>query len=50
MTENVFKTMGRCGGGNIAMGIITIISGVSVGVCLIVSGASLLKNRADLTF
>lgn len=49
MNEKVFKSMGRIGGGNIAMGVILILSGLAMGVVMIVSGAQLLKKRAELT-
>ena len=50
MNEKVFKTMGRVGGGSIAMGIILLISGLAMGVLMIISGAGLLRRRAEITF
>ena len=50
MNEKVFRTMGRTGGGNIAMGVLLLIAGVAMGVMMIVNGAKLLKRRAEITF
>ena len=44
MNEKIYKTMGRVGGGNIAM------AGVATGVLMIVSGAGLLKRRGEIMF
>ena len=32
MNEKVYKTMTRCGAGNIALGIIVLVSGISAGI------------------
>ena len=39
MNEKIYKTMGRVGGGNIAMGAVLVVVGVATGVLMIVSGA-----------
>ena len=39
MDEKLYKSMGRIGGTNIAMGIVSIIVGVTVGVLSIVQEA-----------
>ena len=44
MNEKIYKTMGRVGGGNIAMGAVLVVVGVATGVLMIVSGAGLLKT------
>ena len=44
MNEKIYKTMGRVGGGNIAMGAVLVVVGVATGVLMIVSGAGLLKR------
>ncbi len=49
MSEKVYKTMGRTGGFSIAMGIVSIVIGVALGVGCIVSGALLLKRKSELT-
>lgn len=50
MEEKVYKTMGKIGGGNIVLGIIMIISGVTAGVLTIVSGAKLMSSRKHIMF
>lgn len=50
MNEKIYKTMGRVGGGNIAMGAVLVVVGVATGVLMIVSGAGLLKRRGKLCF
>ena len=49
MNEKIYKTMGRVGGGNIAMGAL-VVAGVATGVLMIVSGAGLLKRRGEIMF
>ena len=49
MNEKIYKTMGRVGGGNIAMGAVLVVAGVATGV-LMVSGAGLLKRRGEIMF
>ena len=48
MNEKIYKTMGRVGGGNIAMGAVLVV--VATGVLMIVSGAGLLKRRGEIMF
>lgn len=48
--EKVYKSMKRVGGANIVLGIITLVTGVTVGILAIVSGARLLKNKSEITF
>lgn len=50
MHEKIFKTMGRVGGANIAMGIVCIAVGVTVGVMSIIWGSTLLKDKKYLLF
>ena len=50
MNEQIYKTMGRVGGGNIAMGAVLVVAGVATGVLMIVSGAGLLKRRGEIMF
>ena len=50
MNEKIYKTMGRVGGGNIAMGAVLVVVGVATGVLMIVSGAGLLNRRGDIMF
>ena len=48
--EKAYKTMQQTGAGNIALGIVMIVSGVTVGILAIISGARLLKNKSGITF
>lgn len=50
MNERVYKTMKLTGAGSIALGIISIVVGLSVGVCSIISGVSLIRRKSELTF
>ncbi|MBU3840539.1 MAG: hypothetical protein IAA25_06095 [Candidatus Ruminococcus intestinipullorum] len=48
--EKAYKTMGRVGAGSIAMGVVMIVVGLSVGIVSIVNGAMLLKNKNEIMF
>ena len=48
MNEKMFKTIVNTGIGNLVCGIITVISGITLGVLLIISGARLLKSKEDM--
>lgn len=48
--EKVYKTMKSVGAGNIAIGIIMIVAGLSAGIVAIVGGARLIKEKSDITF
>lgn len=48
--ERAYKTMNRVGIGNIAIGIVMIVTGVAAGVIAIISGAKLLRRKTELTF
>ena len=50
MNEKIYKTMGRVGGGNIAMGAVLVVVGVATGVLMIVSGAKLLLGKSKILF
>ncbi|MDD3222106.1 MAG: hypothetical protein PHG07_06940 [Lachnospiraceae bacterium] len=50
MDEKVFKSMGRIGAANIAMGIICITIGLSIGIVSIVCGGKLLSDKKHLLF
>lgn len=50
MNEKIFKIMGTTGAGNIAIGIIVLIVGVTVGTIAIISGAKLVKGKNDIIF
>lgn len=48
--ERVYKTMGSVGAGNIALGIVMIVAGVTAGILTIVGGARLIGNRRNIMF
>ncbi|MBQ5445713.1 MAG: hypothetical protein IIT48_03480 [Lachnospiraceae bacterium] len=48
--EKVYKSMKHVGTGNIALGVIMIVTGVCVGILTIINGAKLLKDKSDITF
>ena len=50
MNEKIYKTMARCGAGNVALGIVVLVTGITSGILLLVSGARLLKRKSEITF
>ena len=50
MNEKVYKTMARCGVGNIALGIVVLVSGVATGILVLINGIKLLKRKSEITF
>ncbi len=50
MNEKIYKTMGRAGAGNLAIGVCVLVCGLSCGILLIVSGARLLKQKSEILF
>ena len=50
MVEKAYKTMNISGIGNITLGIIVMVVGITAGILAIVSGTKLLKNKNGLTF
>ncbi len=48
--EKIYKTMNCTGAWSIAMGIIALIAGISIGIGCIVSGSVLLKRKSQVTF
>jgi len=50
MEEKIYKTMGRCGAWNIAVGVVVIVIGIAAGVIAILNGAKLIKDRTGLMF
>lgn len=50
MNEKIYKTMARCGAGSIALGIVVLITGITAGVLMLVSGTRLLKRKSEITF
>lgn len=50
MNEKTYKTMAGTGAGNIALGIIILVTGVACGILTIVNGARILKRKSDIIF
>ena len=50
MSEKTNKTMSTVGGGNIALGIVVLVTGLAAGILIIVSGARLLKRKSEIMF
>ena len=50
MTEKAYKVMGYAGAASLAVGIVSIVIGVTVGAVMIISGAHLVKAKKGLTF
>lgn len=50
MNEQAYKTMGITGAAGIAVGIVALVVGITVGAIAVISGAKLLKDRKGLTF
>lgn len=48
MNEKLFKVITNSGIGNLVMGIVTIVGGITMGVLLVVSGARLLKSKSNI--
>lgn len=48
--EKAYLAMKNSGAGNIAIGIIVLVMGITVGILSIVSGANLLKHKREITF
>ncbi len=48
MNEKVYKTMARTGAGNIALGIVVMVSGVASGVLMIICGVRLLRRKKEI--
>lgn len=50
MEERTYTIMSRTGGWNIAIGIATMVVGLTAGVLLIISGGKLLVGRSKIMF
>lgn len=48
--EKIYKTMRTTGAGSIALGVIIMIAGITVGIISIINGALLLKHKDEITF
>lgn len=50
MNEKVYKTVADTGIWNLVMGIVILVTGITSGVFLLVSGARLIKSKRNITF
>ena len=50
MEEKVYKTMGRSGAWNIAIGVVLIVVGLAAGGVSIINGAKLIKDKSGIIF
>lgn len=50
MNEKLYKSLGRIGSANIAIGICVLVSGLVSGILLIINGGRLLKKKSDMLF
>lgn len=50
MVEKAYRSMKTVGAGNLALGIIMAVVGVTAGILTIIGGARLLRNKQELTF
>ena len=50
MEEKVYKTKGRSGAWNIAIGVVLIVVGLAAGVVSIINGAKLIKDKSGIIF
>ena len=48
--EKIYKTMRDTGAGSIALGIVILVAGITVGIISIINGTILLKRKNELTF
>ena len=48
MNEKVYKTMTGAGAGNIAVGIVVLVTGIVSGILMIVNGSRLLKRKSEI--
>lgn len=48
--EKTYKIMANVGAGDLVLGIIVLVTGITAGVLMIINGARLLKGKSDLIF
>lgn len=48
--EKIYKLMTNVGAGDLALGIIVLITGIVTGILMIINGARLLRSKSDLMF
>jgi len=50
MSEKIYTTMKSEGVGNIVIGILLIVTGITSGVLVIVNGSRLLRKKSEILF
>lgn len=50
MPEKAYQTMKHAGAWNLVMGVLILVTGVTIGVMSLVYGGKLLKNKSEITF
>lgn len=48
--EKTYKVMANVGAGDLALGIIVLVTGITAGILMIINGARLLKGKSELMF
>jgi hypothetical protein len=48
--ERVYKTMQRAGISSVILGIITLLTGITTGILLIINGSRLIYQKKNITF
>ena len=48
--EKAYRAMKNSGTGNIVLGIVMLVIGITAGVISIVNGANLLRHKKEITF
>ena len=48
--EKIYKSMKHAGASSIALGVIMIVLGLTIGILTIINGAKRLKNKSGITF
>lgn len=48
--EKTYKIMANVGAGDLALGIVVLVTGIVAGILMIINGARLLKGKSDLMF
>lgn len=50
MNEKTYKAMNSAGAGNIALGVIILVTGIACGILAIINGARLIRRKSDIIF
>lgn len=50
MSEKTYRTMKGAGAGNIAIGVIIMVTGITCGILAIINGAKLIHHKSDIIF